>query len=200
MENKSEKTNMRVRTSEVEFQTREAENGERYIEGYFAVFGSRYELWDGNAETVLPGAFAESLSKDDIRALVNHNTDLVLGRNRAGTLELHEDEKGLFGRIKVNRDDTDAMSLYARVQRGDVSQCSFGFDVLDETYEQDAQGKVLWMLKRVKLYEVSVVTFPAYEDTGVEARKHDLDTIKNRQAEAWRAGMIKKLKGDNADA
>lgn len=92
------------------------------------------------------------------------------------------------------------MSLYARVQRGDVSQCSFGFDVLDETYEQNAQGKVLWMLKRVKLYEVSVVTFPAYEDTGVEARKHDLDTIKNRQAEAWRAGMIKKLKGDNADA
>lgn len=96
MENKSEKTNMRVRTSEVEFQTREAENGERYIEGYFAVFGSRYELWDGNAETVLPGAFAESLSKDDIRALVNHNTDLVLGRNRAGTLELHEDEKRPF--------------------------------------------------------------------------------------------------------
>ena len=199
MENKSEKTNMRVRTSEIEFQTREAENGERYIEGYFSIFGSRYELWDGNAETVLPGAFAESLSKDDIRALVNHNTDLVLGRNRAGTLELHEDEKGLFGRIKVNRDDTDAMSLYARVQRGDVTQCSIGFDIVAEDYVVSPDGQTCtWTIRDVILYEISVVTFPAYEATSVEARSADAAALHTARLERRKHDLLERMKKNNA--
>lgn len=176
------------------------ENGEDiFVEGYFAVFNTRYEMWEGAAETVLKGAFTDTLG-EDVRALINHNTDFVLGRTKAGTLELTEDDIGLFGRIKINKNDSDAMNLYARVQRGDVNQCSFGFDIIDETYKTDAQGNVLWELRKVKLYEVSVVTFPAYEETIVQARKNDLETIQKRKTELWRAEILKKLHGGTKNA
>lgn len=185
--------NRMVRSIPTDFKIRE--NGEDiFIEGYFAVFNTRYEMWEGAAETVLKGAFTDTLG-EDVRALINHNTDFVLGRTKVGTLELTEDDIGLFGRIKINKNDSDAMNLYARVQRGDVNQCSFGFDIIDETYKTDAQGNVLWELRKVKLYEVSVVTFPAYEETIVQARKNDLETIQKRKTELWRAETLKKLHG-----
>lgn len=182
-----------VRSAPTEFKVRE-DGADIFIEGYFAVFNTRYEMWEGAAETVLKGAFADTLG-EDIRALINHNTDFVLGRTKAGTLELSEDDTGLFGRIKINRDDSDAMNLYARVQRGDVNQCSFGFDIVDETYKTDAQGNVLWEIRKVKLYEVSVVTFPAYEDTIVQARKDDFANIQKRKTELWRSETLQKLHG-----
>lgn len=187
-----------VQSAPTNFKVRE-DGEDIFIEGYFAVFNTRYEMWEGAAETVLKGAFADTLG-EDIRALINHNTDFVLGRTTAGTLELSEDETGLFGRIKINKNDTDAMNLYARVQRGDVNQCSFGFDIVDETYKTDAQGNVLWELRKVKLYEVSVVTFPAYEDTIVQARKDDFANIQKRKTELWRLETLKKLKGEMQDA
>lgn len=190
--------NRMVRSIPTDFKIRE--NGEDiFIEGYFAVFNTRYEMWEGAAETVLKGAFTDTLG-EDVRALINHNTDFVLGRTKAGTLELTEDDIGLFGRIKINKNDSDAMNLYARVQRGDVNQCSFGFDIIDETYKTDAQGNVLWKLRKVKLYEVSVVTFPAYEETIVQARKNDLETIQKRKTELWRAEILKKLYGGTKNA
>ena len=192
---KPEQMKFRSFDKEDNFQIR-AEGEDIFIEGYFAVFDSRYHLWDGADETVAPGAFADTLS-GDIRALIDHDTARVLGRTKAGTLELREDNYGLFGRIKINKNDSDAMDLYARVQRGDVSQCSFGFDITDEEYSEDAQGNSLWTIKAVKLYEVSVVTFPAYEETSVQARRKDFDTIQKRKTEAWRDKQLKKLKGEN---
>jgi HK97 family phage prohead protease len=182
-----------TRSIESKFNTREAD-GKLYIEGYFAVFNSNYEIFDGATESVAPGAFDGALL-DDIRALIDHETRLVLGRTTAGTLELRVDEHGLFGRVEVNPNDQDAMNLYARVQRGDVNQCSFGFDILDEEYEVLESGEVHWTIKKVKLYEVSVVTFPAYESTAVVARKHDLEQIQTRQTEAWKNSMVQKLRG-----
>lgn len=164
------------------------ENGEKYIEGYFSVFGSIYEIWPGATESVDIHAFDGALS-DDIRALTDHITHLVLGRNTAGTLELRVDNHGLWGRIRINQSDSDAMNLYARVQRGDVNQCSFGFDILDEKTEYREDGSVHWLILRVKLWEVSVVTFPAYADTNVSARKRDFEDVKKRQAQAWREQM-----------
>ena len=111
-----ERRGRQVRCLSNRFETREAD-GELYIEGYFNVFNSPYELWEGATEIVKPGAFADCLSQD-VRALVNHDSTLVLGRTKAGTLELKEDTRGLWGRIKINRDDADAMNLYALVQRG----------------------------------------------------------------------------------
>ena len=84
--------------------------------------------------------------------------------------------------------------LYARVQRGDVSQCSFGFDILDEETEYREDGSVHWTIKRVKLYEVSIVTFPAYRDTSVQARREDYEQIKARLAEEFRERCMRRLK------
>ena len=114
--------NRQLRTAATEFQTRE--NGEELtIEGYFAVFNSNYDLGWGMSESIAPGAFTSSLA-GDIRALVNHDTTLVLGRTSAHTLEVKQDERGLWGKITINPNDSDAMNLYARVKRGDVTQCS----------------------------------------------------------------------------
>ena len=120
-----------LRTVGTKFETRE--DGENLsIEGYFAVFNSIYEIVPGMSESIAPGAFSKTLS-GDIRALINHDTTLVLGRTKANTLQLREDSHGLWGHIDINPNDTDAMNLYERVKRGDVDQCSFGFDILSFT-------------------------------------------------------------------
>lgn len=150
-------------------------------------------LWEGAEEIVKPGAFADCLGQD-VRALVNHDTTLVLGRTKAGTLELKEDSHGLWGKITINRDDADAMNLYARVQRGDVDQCSFGFDIERETFIDLGDGRCRWEIEKVNpLFEVSVCTFPAYEGTSVSARRQQLETIKQREAQAWRESMKSRL-------
>ena len=185
-----------TRTMASRFNIRE-EGGEKRLEGYFSVFGSVYELWPGATETVDAHAFDNALA-DDIRALIDHETRLVLGRNTAGTLDLKVDNRGLWGSVLINERDQDAMNLYARVQRGDVSQCSFGFDILDEETEYRKDGTVHWTIKAVKLYEVSVVTFPAYKETGIDARKADYAAMRKRETEAFKAGLLARLKKLNA--
>ena len=184
-----ERFHRQTRSLPQRFETREAGDGALYIEGYFAVFNSPYELWEGATEIIKPGAFSGCLSQD-VRALINHDTTLVLGRTKAGTLTLKEDSRGLWGSIQINRDDVDAMNLYARVQRGDVDQCSFGFEIELETFVDLGGGAYRWEIESINpLYEVTVCTFPAYEETGVSARKHQLEDIQRRQAEAWRESM-----------
>ena len=189
-------TNSEMRRGQHATEYRAAEeNGERYIEGYFSVFNSNYDLWPGATESVDSHAFDGALA-DDIRALINHDTTQVLGRNKSGTLELRTDERGLWGRIHINNADQDAVNLYERVKRGDVDQCSFGFDILDEETEYREDGSVHWTIKSVKLYEVSVCTFPAYKDTSVSARKADYEMIRARKLDAWKNEMMKKVKHD----
>ena len=96
-----------------------------YLEGYFAVFNRNYEIFPGATESIAPGAFDGSIN-DDVRALYNHNSDIVLGRTSAGTMELRQDAHGLWGRVKINRDDTDAMNAYRRIQRGDIPDAHCG--------------------------------------------------------------------------
>lgn len=203
MDQKARNDRRLMMTRSTTFQAREdkRDNGESnlIIEGYFAVFNEVYELWPGATESIERGAFA-GVTGSDVRALTNHETTLVLGRTRAGTLTLYEDEKGLFGRIVINPDDADAMSLYARVKRGDVDQCSFGFDIAEEITEIRDDGTIHWTITRIDpLYEVSVVTFPAYETTSVSARQADYNTIQARQAKAWRETTMQKLKKEAPD-
>ena len=181
-----------VRTSLSNFETRE-DSGNPRIEGYFAVFNSIYEVFDGCTESIAPGAFTDELNSD-VRALIDHDTRLVLGRTTAGTLELREDDHGLWGGIDINPNDTEAMNLYARVKRGDVSQCSFGFAILSEEHEERGNGVHHWTIKKVKLFEVSCCTFPAYEETAISARKADIAEIEKRKADVWREERKKKLK------
>lgn len=190
-----DRTARQMRSVASEFQTRADEGtGDLYISGYFSVFNSNYEIWPGATESVSPEAFDGALS-DDIRCLIDHETRLVLGRNKAGTLDLKTDSRGLWGEVKVNQKDQDAMNLYERVKRGDVNQCSFGFEILDEEFEERGT-EVHWTIKKVKLYEVSVVTFPAYDETEVSARKQDYKVIQKRKHEAWKDQALKKLKGE----
>ena len=187
-----------LRSIPASFKTRE-DDGLLIIEGYFSVFNSRYNIAADLSEIVLPGAFRNTVENDDIRALINHDTTLVLGRNKAGTLTLREDEKGLFGSIVINPNDSDAMNCRARVLRGDVTQCSTGFDIVREETEFFEDGSIQWQIREVKLWEVSVCTFPAYEETEIAARQAEADTLRKRAAEAWKARIRKKLKGEETD-
>ena len=182
-----------MRSIASKFETRE-ENDEMIIEGYFAVFNSNYEILPGMSESIAPGAFKNALA-GDIRALINHDTTLVLGRTAAKTLEVSEDERGLWGRIRINPKDSDAVNLYERVKRGDVSQCSIGFDIVSEETEFLDNGDRHWTIKEINpLYEVSCCTFPAYESTNIDARTRQRDDILKRQNDAWRETMKGRLK------
>lgn len=183
-----------VRSFDSKFTTRE-DDGQLIIEGYFAVFNTSYKMSSKMSESIAQGAFAKSLS-NDIRALINHDTTLVLGRTTAYTLELREDSHGLWGKIIINPKDSDAMNLYERVKRGDVSQCSFGFRIVSEKTDVREDGSIHWTIMEIDLHEVSVCTFPAYEETSVSARQRDFDEIKKRSAEKWKMDMLKKLKGE----
>lgn len=190
--NRSDIGSRQMRMICTEFTTRE--DGENLsIEGYFAVFNSIYDIGMGMSEEIAPGAFSEAIS-GDVRALVNHDTTLVLGRNKAGTLELKEDSRGLWGQVRINPNDTAAMDLYARVKRGDVDGCSIGFDIAEEETEFRDNGDVHWTIKKVMpLYEVSACTFPAYEETNVSARSAQVEEIRKREREAWQMRMKERL-------
>lgn len=173
-----------VRSVPTEFTTRE-DGDNPAIEGYFAVFNSNYEIAPGMSESIAPGAFSETIS-GDIRALINHDTTLVLGRTKAGTLELREDSHGLWGHVDINPNDADAVNLYERVKRGDVDGCSFGFEIRSEDTDIHEDGSVHWTIKDVNLFEVSCCTFPAYEQTNISARTAERDEIQKREVQAWR--------------
>lgn len=162
---------------------------------HFAVFNTPTELWPGCIEQIAPGAFASSMNLD-VRALINHETRLVIGRTVAGTLTLQEDSTGLYGEIKINEHDSDAMNLYARVQRGDVSQCSFGFDITAEDYVVSPDGQTCtWTIRDVVLYEVSVVTFPAYEATSAIARAAgDTASLKSARLERRKNELLERIR------
>ena len=113
------------------------------------------------------------------------------------TLELRQDDHGLWGRIKINPNDTDAVNAYERVARGDVTGCSFGFDIESETREVSDDGSVHYTINKVNpLFEVSPCVFPADEATYIDARHRNEESIKKREHEEWQMRMKAKLKGE----
>ena len=149
------------RMSELRVEHRE---GKPVIEGHAAVFNQKADIF-GFTEEVAPGAFRDSIGTDDIRALFNHDSNFVLGRNRSKTLELTEDERGLF--ISNIPPETQwARDLLVSIERGDINQMSFGFRTLDDAWAT-VDGVPHRTLKRVQLFDVSPVTFPAYPQTDV---------------------------------
>lgn len=185
--------NRQVRSKATEFQTRD-EEGAMHISGYFAVFNSNYEIAPGMSESIAPGAFDKTLA-GDVRALINHDTTLVLGRTKAHTLDLRQDEHGLWGDITINPNDGDAVNLYERVKRGDVDQCSFGFEIVNEETDFREDGSIHWTIREVNLFEVSACTFPAYEETNISARAAEKDIMVKRSLDAWKAKMKGVLNG-----
>lgn len=184
--------------------TRE-EGGKKYLEGYFAVFGEDYQVFDGWVETIERGAFARYLSSgEDTKVLWNHDSNIVLGSTGNGTASLREDEIGLYGVVEINENDSDAVGAYARVARGDVDGCSFGFDIGRQEEWWDENGVYRTKITEVDpLYEVSPCTFPAYKATSISARarekledaKKRLEQEREKKKIAWRDNMMARLKG-----
>ena len=192
-----------VRAKITDFNVRSDEDGKQYIEGYFAVFNSVYNIAPGMSESVAPEAFNNTIS-DDIRCLTDHDTRLVLGRTSAHTFWLKVDAHGLWGSALINPNDQDAINTKARVDRGDINQASFGFDIIKEDTDIREDGSVHFTIREVKLYECSVVAFPAYAETNISSRARDAELAKERakkaeiqKREAWRETMKKKLHGGN---
>src|SRR5690625_162614 len=182
-----------IRNLGVDLQTRTDEQSDKkVIEGYFSVFNSETELFPGAYEEIAPGAFDNTLS-NDVRALINHDTAFVLGRNKSNTLDLQVDSRGLWGSIKINENDSDAVNLYERVKRGDVDSCSFGFNILKEDTDYRDDGTVKWTIRDIDLHEVSVVTFPAYGDTSVQARMKEVENMEKRKLEQRKQKLKERL-------
>ncbi len=140
-----------------------SENQPPRLTGYAAVFNSWSDDLGGFRERIAPGAFAKTLQEADVRALQNHNPDYVLGRTKSGTLRLLEDDYGLGFEI-TPPDTTWARDLLATMERGDVDQMSFQFRTIKDVWEKGEELAERTLLE-VALYDVSVVTFPAYPAT-----------------------------------
>jgi uncharacterized protein len=171
------RVNKRTSFLESEFRAEEQED-KLFLEGYFIRYNEETELYDGVYEEIAPGAVLKSLAENDIRCLFNHDSGVVLGRTGNKTLELKSDEKGLYGKVEINRNDPEAMAVYARIQRGDINACSFGFYPVKEDHEIRADGSTKFIIREMELYEVSAVTFPAYPQTEIAARQKDIEAIK----------------------
>lgn len=176
-----------MRTFDITNLTTRAQNeGEsNVIEGYAAVFNSPTDISGWFTEEIVPGAFSEALG-GDVRALFNHDWNNVLGRTKSGTLRLSEDDRGL--KFEVDLPNTSiARDLVESLKRGDINQCSFGFYPTEETWDYSVEPAHR-TINKVELFEVSVVSIPAYDDTEVSVRSKEL----GKQVEK-RMAMIKKI-------
>ena len=151
----------------------EATDAQPSIEGTAVVYNALSEEMWGFREIIEPGFF-EGAQMNDVRAFWNHNTDLILGRTKNGSLTLNDTERGLDVHI-VPPDTTWGHDALATIKRGDVDQMSFGFSVREggDDWRKDEQGHITRVLKRggcEQLFEVSPVAFPAYPQTSAQVR------------------------------
>lgn len=168
-----------------QFKTREeTETGDLILSGYFIKFDEVTELWPGYFEVIKREGVEKAIQNADIRALFNHDDSLVLGRTGNGTVTLGVDDIGLFGDIVINKEDPQAIGAYARVQRGDVIGCSFGFIPIKIETEERADGSYLDTILELEIFEVSPCTFPAYPQTEIAARQKDFESQQRANREA----------------
>ncbi|UGQ07459.1 HK97 family phage prohead protease [Streptococcus anginosus] len=167
-----------------QFQTREEqESGDLVLSGYFIKFDEETELWPGYFEVIKREGVEKAIKDADIRALFNHDHSLVLGRTGNDTVRLGVDDVGLFGDIIINKDDPQAVGAYARVQRGDVIGCSFGFYPIKINTEERDDGSYLDTILELEIFEVSPCTFPAYPQTEIAARQQDFESQRRAKRE-----------------
>lgn len=189
--------NYQYRSRPTQFQAEAPADGQpMLIEGYFVVFDQPYHIDDYCEEVIDRHAF-DGADMSDVRALIDHNPRLCLGRRNENvqTLAFDIDETGLYGRIQINPDDNDALSLRARVLRRDVDQASFGFEESSVEYTDLPDGRVRRTVRGIsKLWEISVCTFPAYEQTTVSARSCNGDALRREVLEHRKNNLRRKLK------
>ena len=185
------------RSRQTQFRSAEPTDGQPMVlEGYFVVFGQPYYIDDYCEEVIDRHAF-DNADMSDVRALIDHDSRLCLGRRNENvqTLEFDIDDTGVYGRIQINPDDIDALSLRARVLRGDVDQASFGFEESSVEYTDLPDGRLRRTVRAIsKLWELSVCTFPAYEQTFVSARSRAGDALRKEVLKHRKNNLRRKLK------
>lgn len=160
------------------YQECRVEADSRKMVGYAIVFGSQSVDLGGFREIIDPSAVDRAINEgSDVRALVDHDTSKILGRTRSGTLTLRKDSRGLKTIIEPDLEISYARDLMRAVARGDVSGMSFGFRVLADDWNYEGKTPIRTVTD-MKLSEVSIVTFPAYEKTDVQAALRSLTVFK----------------------
>lgn len=170
---------------------REETNHKKYIRGYFIVFNQMTQLYGDMWEEIAPEAVSDDLG--NVRALYNHNMDIVLGTTDNKTVALRKDDHGVWADIEINENDPDAVSAHARVERGDIQGCSFGFFPTREEHRSE-NGKQIFRVTGMELLEVSPCVFPAYPQTSIEARQEDLKKIQRRELTLRKKQLFERTK------
>lgn len=165
-------TNKERRLFTVELRAAEGDNETRRVTGYAAVFNSWTNIGSWFREMIAPGSVSAALQRSDIRALFNHDPNHLLARTSSGTLEVREDDKGMYFEFEMPESRQD---LYELIKRGDLNQCSFAFTVAREEWrynkEDDKEERIIQEFDQI--YDVGPVTYPAYEATSISARCQD---------------------------
>jgi len=173
------------------------DDGNTALWGYAAVFyraddpGTQFQLWDDVFERIKPTAFSRAVREDDIRALFNHDANIVLGRNRVGTLRLSVDEVGLRYEIDPP-DNIFAASVVESIRRGDVFGSSFSFLPETTVFREEKIGdRSVTIVEResVRVLDVGPVTFPAYASTSTGLRSASEFESTRKEVEAWRSSL-----------
>jgi len=171
----------------------EGETEDYFITGYAAKFNSETDL-GYLREIIMPGAF-DNVLQDDVRALKNHDENMLLGRTKAKTAEIGVDGVGLWYRVRLDSRNSDHMNLYYSIERGDISESSFAFVIKEQSFEKGEanQNNLRKIIKVERLYDVSPVTYPAYQNTSIstsialrsmnEVLKEEIDNTHEIEAE-----------------
>lgn len=175
---------------------RRADGDKFTLVGYAAVFGEVADIGGYFGEVIARGAFTETLKTADVRAYFDHDSGRILGRSSAGTLRLREDDKGLAVEIDLP-DTSDGRDVRTLVERGDVSGMSFSFSALKQTWDETTEPPTR-TIQELKLYEVSVVSEPAYDGTSVALRSRD-EARKDKREQNFRSASAR-ISARNAEA
>lgn len=191
-----------LRTVPTEFQVRQDAEGNSTIEGYALKFNVLSQNLGGFRERVAPGATTKTVQEADIRALFNHDPNMVLGRNVAGTMDVSVDGTGTYYRIKTP-DTSYARDLMVSMERGDVTQSSFSFRTISDDWSIDESDFPLRTLTEIQLRDVSPVTYPAYLDStsGVGAQRafDRLAESRGLDASLVEANLAAVIRGDDIE-
>lgn len=141
------------------------------VSGYAAVFNQETDIGGMFREVIAPGAFKAAIKRDDVVFLINHE-GLPLARTRSGTLKLTEDDHGLRIETELDADDPDVKSIVGKMKRGDLDKMSFAFRATKQEWD-DTQEPPIRTVNEAELFDVSIVTSPAYDGTSIALRSLD---------------------------
>lgn len=173
----------------VPVEIREAEGGEILVSGYAAVFGEETNIGGFFTEVIERGAFKKAIKRDDVVFLINHQ-GLPLARTRSGTLKLKEDDRGLYMEAMLDQSDPDVRSIVPKMKRGDLDKMSFAFIALRQSWDESKKIPQR-MIQEAQLFDVSIVTTPAYDGTEIGLRSLENHRKENLKSQASRRMRMK---------